>query len=105
MQRRDFLQMMALAAPGFAVSGRLFAAPPSSPRFLLVFLRGGYDCANVVIPYSSSYYYESRPNIAIPKESALALDPEWGLAPALHTSIAPLYTSRQALFIPFAGTD
>ena len=45
MQRRDFLQMMALAAPALTVSGRLFAAPPGSPRFLLVFLRGGYDCA------------------------------------------------------------
>jgi uncharacterized protein (DUF1501 family) len=52
MQRRDFLQMMALAAP--ALTGRVFAAPPGSPRFLLVFLRGGYDCANVVVPYSSS---------------------------------------------------
>jgi uncharacterized protein (DUF1501 family) len=112
MQRRDFLQMMALAAPALSVSGRLFAAPPGSPRFLLVFLRGGYDCANVVIPYSSSYYYESRPNIAVAKPTgpdapngAVALDSDWALAPALRTSIAPLYTSRQALFIPFAGTD
>ena len=112
MQRRDFLQMMALAAPALTVSGRLFAAPPGSPRFLLVFLRGGYDCANVVIPYSSSYYYESRPNIAVAKptgpnatDGAVALDSDWALAPVLRTSIAPLYASRQALFIPFAGTD
>jgi uncharacterized protein (DUF1501 family) len=112
MQRRDFLQMMALAAPALTVSGQLFAAPPGSPRFLLVFLRGGYDCANVVIPYSSSYYYETRPNIAVAKptgpdatDGAVALDSDWALAPVLRTSIAPLYTSRQALFIPFAGTD
>jgi uncharacterized protein (DUF1501 family) len=112
MKRRNFLQMMASAAPALTVSGRLFAAPPSSPRFLLVFLRGGYDCANVVIPYSSSFYYESRPNIAVPKpagpgatEGAVALDSNWALTPALRSSIAPLYASRQALFIPFAGTD
>jgi uncharacterized protein (DUF1501 family) len=112
MQRRDFLQMMALATPALAISGRLFAAPPGSPRFLLVFLRGGYDCANVVIPYSSSYYYESRPNIAVPKptgpaatDGALALDADWALTPVLRTSIAPLYASRQVLFIPFAGTE
>ena len=112
MQRRDFLQMMAVAAPALTVSGQLFAAPPGSPRFLLVFLRGGYDCANVVIPYSSSYYYESRPNIAVAKpaapnatDGAVALDADWALAPALRASIAPLYASRQALFIPFAGTD
>src|ERR1700749_4021989 len=112
MQRRDFLRMMALAAPLMTVSGRLFAAPAGSPRFLLVFLRGGYDCANVVIPYSSSYYYESRPNIAVAKptgpdatDGAIALDSNWALTPVLRTSIAPLYAQRQALFIPFAGTD
>jgi uncharacterized protein (DUF1501 family) len=111
MERRTFLQLLGAAAP-LAASGRLFAAPADSPRFLLVFLRGGYDCANVVIPYSSSYYYESRPNIAVPRptasqdgEGALALDSDWALAPVLRSSIAPLYAQRQALFIPFAGTD
>ena len=111
MKRRNFLQMMAMAAPALSVTGRVFAAPPGSPRFLLVFLRGGYDCANVVIPYSSSYYYETRPNIAVPKPTgqpdngAVALDSDWALTPVLRPSIAPLYTQRQALFIPFAGTE
>src|SRR6201996_1976069 len=101
MQRRDFIRMITLAAPALTVSGRLFASPPGSPRFLLVFLRGGYDCANVVIPYSSSYYYESRPNIAVAKptgpdatEGAVVLDSGWALAPALRASIAPLYARR-----------
>jgi uncharacterized protein (DUF1501 family) len=35
----------------------------------------------------------------------VALDSNWALTPALRSSIAPLYASRQALFIPFAGTD
>lgn len=111
MRRRDFLHLMACTAPAITVAGRVFAAPPGSPRFLLVFLRGGYDCANIVIPYSSSYYYETRPNISVPKPQdqdsagAIALDSDWALAPALRTSIAPLYTQRQALFIPFAGTE
>ena len=111
MKRRNFLQMMALAAPALTVTGRVFAAPPGSPRFLLVFLRGGYDCANVVIPYSSSYYYETRPNIAVAKpigasgDGAVALDSDWALTPVLRSSIAPLYAQRQALFIPFAGTE
>jgi uncharacterized protein (DUF1501 family) len=116
MHRRGFLKMtslpmLALTAPALTLAGRVFAAPPGSPRFLLVFLRGGYDCANVVIPYSSPYYYESRPNIAVPKpqstatEGATQLDSNWALAPALRSCIAPLYAGRQALFIPFAGTD
>jgi uncharacterized protein (DUF1501 family) len=110
MRRRTFLQLLGSAA-ALTSSGRLFAAPPGSPRFLLVFLRGGYDCANIVFPYSSSFYYESRPNIAVPKPSgpdadgAIALDSDWALAPALRSSVAPLYAQHQALFIPFAGTD
>jgi uncharacterized protein (DUF1501 family) len=111
MQRRNFLQMMALATPALTLTGRVFAAPPGTPRFLLVFLRGGYDCANVIVPYSSSFYYETRPSIAIPKpagpeeDGAIALDSDWALAPALRSSIVPLYARREALFIPFAGTD
>lgn len=112
MKRRIFLRMMALATPGLTLAGRVFAAPPAAPRFLLVFLRGGYDCANIVVPYSSAYYYETRPNIAVPKpggpdatDGAVALDANWALTPILRSSIAPLYAQRQALFIPFAGTD
>jgi uncharacterized protein (DUF1501 family) len=105
MQRRNFLRMMAMLTPALTVTGRVFAAPPGSPRFLLVFLRGGYDCANVVVPYSSSFYYESRPNIAVPKGISAALDSDWALTPTLQTTIGPLYFKREALFIPFAGTD
>lgn len=112
MRRRTFLNLLTLAAPALAVSGRLFAAPPGSPRFLLIFLRGGYDCANVVVPYSSSYYYETRPNIAVARpagpdaaDGAFALDGDWALTPVLRQSIAPLYARREALFIPFAGTE
>jgi uncharacterized protein (DUF1501 family) len=75
-------------------------------------LRGGYDCANLLIPYSSSFYYEARPRLAIPRPgaedstaSALALDADWALAPAVRESIGPLYSMKQVAFIPFAGTD
>ena len=80
VNRRQWLQLAAGAVAGLGVGGRLYAAPPGSPRFLLVFLRGGYDATNTLIPYSSSFYYEARPTIAIappdPEQSggALALD-------------------------------
>ena len=63
------------------------------------------------MPWSSSFYYEKRPRIAIAKpdaaitDGALALDSDWALAPAVRDSLGPLYQQRQALFIPFAGTD
>jgi uncharacterized protein (DUF1501 family) len=86
--------------------GRLYAAPAGSPRLLVVFLRGGYDCLNVLVPYTSTDYYELRPNIAIPKPPAsLQLDADWALAPALSPTLASMYASKQLAFIPFAGTD
>ena len=105
--RRRSLQLMLAGMAGFSV--RLYAAP-SGPRFLLVFLRGGYDATNVVIPYSSSFYYEARPTIAIARPDpgasggALALDSNWALAPALRDSMGALYQQRQVAFVPFAGT-
>jgi uncharacterized protein (DUF1501 family) len=112
MNRRDILRAAVLSTAG--ISMKLLAAPSSGPRFLLVFLRGGYDCANLLIPYSSSFYYEARPRIAIPRPDAgasaspagaLALDVDWALAPAVRESIGPLYSNGQVAFVPFAGTD
>ncbi len=93
------------------LSGRLYAAPTAGPRLLIVFLRGGYDSTNLLIPYSSTFYYEARPHIAIARPdpasstTALALDADWALAPAVRASVGALYAQRQAAFIPFAGTD
>jgi uncharacterized protein (DUF1501 family) len=71
MNRREILRTGIAALSTASISTRLLATASSGPRFLLVFLRGGYDCANLLIPYSSSFYYESRPKIAIapPDES------------------------------------
>ena len=83
------------------VTGRLFAAPAGGPRFLLVFLRGGYDATNLLIPYSSSFYYEARPNIAIARPDpasdtgALALDADWALAPAVRERSARCISSAR----------
>jgi uncharacterized protein (DUF1501 family) len=112
MKRRHALKLGCAAFLGAAGSPfRLLAAPASGPRFLLVFLRGGYDSTNLLIPYSSSFYYEARPNIAIARPDpasstgALALNADWALAPAVRDTIGALYLARQAAFIPFAGTD
>ena len=112
MQRRQFLE--SAGAAGLAISsGKLFAASNitnnNTPRLLIVFLRGGYDAANLLVPTSSSFYYESRPNIAIAKpstapDSALLLNSDWGLHPALRETIYPMFKNGEAAFIPFAGT-
>ena len=105
MNRRELLRGLSLTLPLMSI-GRLYAAPAGSPRLLIVFLRGGYDCLNMLVPYASDDYYSLRPNIAIPKPpESLQLDADWALTPALAASAAPLFASKQLAFIPFAGTD
>ncbi len=113
------LALLQLARAGMAastlpvLSTQLFAATGSAnaqPRLLVVFLRGAYDAANVVVPVASDFYYQSRPSIAIARpgsadNAALPLDSQWGLHPALRDTLYPLWQKKQLAFVPFAGTD
>jgi uncharacterized protein (DUF1501 family) len=102
--RRQLIKSALYTAPLFT-AGRLYAAPATGPRLLVVFLRGAYDAANIVIPTGSDFYYSARPNLAVAKDAALPLETGWGLHPALKDSIYPLWQNKQIAFIPFAGTD
>ncbi len=109
MHRRSFLRHAA-TLPLAAGSVRLMAASPGTPRVLVVFLRGAYDAASLLVPVSSSFYYEQRPNIAIARtgsasDAAIPLTAEWGLNPALADTMQPLFERGQLAFVPFAGTD
>ncbi len=102
LSRRDLLKLALVGAahpllPTCGIVSQAFAAPGAADaKFLLVFLRGGYDAANVVIPVGSDFYYEARPTIALPKpdpanpDAAISLARpneavRWGLHPALGT--------------------
>jgi uncharacterized protein (DUF1501 family) len=110
MHRRELLKFAGAAAP-LLVAGRVWAAPKAGARVLVVFLRGAYDAANVVIPTSSDFYYQSRPTLGIARpdpanaDAALPLDADWSLHPALKDSLYPLWQKKQVAFVPFAGTD
>src|SRR5882724_10114371 len=110
MNRRDLIKAFAAIAP-LTVAGRVWAAPSTDARLLVVFLRGACDAANVVVPVSSDFYYISRPTIAIARpdvgnpNAALALDTDWALHPALRDTIYPLWAKRELAFIPFAGSS
>lgn len=111
MHRRHFLQALGNATLAACVP-RVWAAQPAvpdAPRFILIFLRGGYDAANLLVPHASDFYYEARPNIAVPRpgegnEASIALDASWALHPALRQSLLPLWQRRELAFVPFAGT-
>jgi uncharacterized protein (DUF1501 family) len=102
--------LQALGGTGLSLGGgQLWAVGANQPCFLLVFLRGGYDAANLLVPISSSFYYEARPTIAVARPdrsapSALALDTDWGLHPALRDSLYPMWDRCEIAFVPFAGT-
>jgi uncharacterized protein (DUF1501 family) len=108
MNRRDLIKAFLATAP-LTVAGRVWAAPSTDARLLVVFLRGAYDAANVVVPVSSDFYYASRPTLAIAKpdvgnpNAALTLNADWALHPALRDSLYPLWGKREIAFIPFAG--
>ncbi len=110
IDRRSLLTT-SLAAGALTASGRIFALPPTGTRLLIVFLRGAYDAANIIVPTGSDFYYQARPTIAIAKpdaanpKAALELDGDWSLHPALADSIYPLWQKKQIAFVPFAGTD
>ncbi len=112
MQRRDLLKLLA-AAPLAGAAGRLIAAPAADgAKLLVVFLRGAYDSANLLVPIGGearAFYEASRPTIAVPlpgqPNGAIALDNQWGLHPALASTVMPLFEKQQASFIPFAGTE
>ncbi|MDC8785902.1 DUF1501 domain-containing protein [Roseateles koreensis] len=117
MRRRELLATT-LSLPLAMGTTRLAAAGPQTSKLLVVFLRGGYDAASLLVPISSNFYYEARKDIAIAKPSsnsnsstgvdagaALPLTADWGLHPALRESLYPLYQQGELAFVPFAGTD
>jgi len=110
MNRRELFKAFAALTP-LTVAGRVWAAPATDARLLVVFLRGAYDAANVLVPVSSDFYYSSRPTLAVARpdvgnpNAALSLSSDWGLHPALRDSILPLWAKREVAFVPFAGTS
>jgi uncharacterized protein (DUF1501 family) len=109
MKRRDF--MRAGLAGGLAlVNAKLWAAPGDG-KLLVVMLRGAYDGSSLLVPYASDFYYRSRPSIAVPRpnsgdpNAAIALDSDWALNAAVKDSLLPLYKNKQAVPIPFSGSD
>src|SRR5580658_5240246 len=105
LRRRDLVAGLATLAP-LTAAGHLWAAPATNARLLIVFLRGAYDATNIVIPVHSDFYHASRPSLAIARPdpavatSALPLDADWGLHPALRETIFPVFKKGQVAFVP-----
>jgi uncharacterized protein (DUF1501 family) len=106
--RRDFIKgAAALAALGPSLS---HAAPRPTVRrgktLLIVFLRGGIDGLNFIVPHGDPHYYKHRERIAIGRpggaEGALDLDGFFGLHPAAG-KLKPLFDRGQCRAIQAVG--
>ena len=114
MKRRQFLQLAGIFGGSILYSvglhgcvAKTTAENAYGQRLIVVFLRGGIDGLNVVVPYQESAYYEARPKIAIPavgeEEGALDLDGYFGLHPAL-ASLMPLWRQKSLAFVHACGS-
>lgn len=106
ISRRSFLAGCCSAVAAYAgsrITNLAFAAPSQqtsavTDKLVVVFLRGGWDALNVVLPISGSdrgIYQSVRPNIAVPASgtgAAINLNSQFGF----HPSLAPLMQFYQA---------
>ena len=123
MKRRKFITAASLATTGILlpvgcsswVTQRANSASDYAPRtskadrqrLVVVFLRGGADGLNMVVPHQDAEYYRVRPTIAVPypqqKNGALDLDGFFGLHPQLK-DLMPLWSQKKLAFVHTCGS-
>ncbi|MDJ0756938.1 MAG: DUF1501 domain-containing protein [Ardenticatenaceae bacterium] len=122
LNRRDFLWQGLQGAAGLFWGNLITGAPlpqialadphvgPRGDTLVCVFLRGGADGLNMVIPFGDDAYYDLRPTINIPRPDdrraegqALDLDGFFGLHPAL-SPLLPLYSAGDLALIQATGS-
>ncbi|MCC6574970.1 MAG: DUF1501 domain-containing protein [Planctomycetes bacterium] len=100
LSRRTFLRIagvgaLSLALPELALrrlvadDAKPLSQTPPGPSLVVVFLRGGADALNILVPWADKRYYDLRPSIAILPEKTqdaagvIKLDKTFGLHPSL----------------------
>ncbi len=93
---------------------RLAFAPlydaPRGDVLVTIFLRGGADALNMIVPHGDDAYYAARPRLAIPRPDTLSSDPKttdldgfFGLHPAL-ASLAPIFNAGELVAVHATGS-
>jgi uncharacterized protein (DUF1501 family) len=112
ISRRIFLKGAGLAVVGVGADPsslltRVAEAAVASDRILVhVFLRGGADGLNMVVPYGDPDYYDARGEIALPGPGkaggVVRLDDQFGLHPGM-AALKPLYVEGRLAFVHAMG--
>jgi uncharacterized protein (DUF1501 family) len=99
---------------GTRINNLAFGAPGGGSNeeiLVVVFLRGGMDGLNVVMPLGGSdrsYYEAARPDLQVPSSgvgAATSLDGVFGLHPSAAQWLDPLYQDGRLALVLAAGLD
>ncbi|MBX3463757.1 MAG: DUF1501 domain-containing protein [Planctomycetes bacterium] len=113
IDRRDFLRFGALGSAGLLTSRLAAFANAARPalgnpnrKLLVVFLRGGNDGVNTVVPFGDVTYPTARPVLHLPTSSLLPIPGSTfaGLHPAL-ARLQPAMLQNEVAFLHAVGTD
>lgn len=118
IQRREFLELVGggvalsflpTARERLAQRGR-DRGPTRRPALVCIYLRGGLDALNALVPYAEKRYHELRPTLAIPAADdpdlgpgVVRLDGTFGLHPAL-SPLKPLWDAGRLAAIVNSGS-
>ena len=112
--RRVFMRGLSTAAlgvglgPSALLSRTAHAAGNGTKVFVQVFIRGGVDTLNMVVPFGESAYYDIRGGIAIPRPGqnggALRLNDTFGLHPGL-SGLMPLWSDGRLAIVDAVGNN
>jgi uncharacterized protein (DUF1501 family) len=113
LDRRQFLAgalALGLSPREFGLQLQWARRELARPKTIVsIYLRGGADALNVVVPYADSEYRLLRPGIGIPaeaekpSEAVLKLDDRFGLHPAL-SGLMPLWKAKRFAPIVAVGS-
>jgi uncharacterized protein (DUF1501 family) len=100
--RRSFLRQLIFSQPPAVADGE-------THTLVCIFLRGGADTLNMLVPYGDDDYYRNRPTLAIPRpsaasNSAVKLTDFYGLHPKLGP-LAPIFAQGRLGVVQGVGTD
>lgn len=121
ISRRQFIKRGAAMSGALAAQAALpawmprfaFAPQQQAPRgdvLVSIFLRGGADTLNVIVPHGEEAYYQARPQLAIPRPDdssaelrVIDLDGFFGLHPAL-SPLLPIFQTGEMMAVHNTGS-
>ena len=108
--RRTVLSAAALGMVGWlsnktAFSQALIRPEQSGEVLVSLFLRGGMDGLNAIVPHGDDDYYRARPGISIAKNDVVDLDGFFGLNPSLRALYSPFLDGNLAIVHAVGSND